>query len=80
MHHLSHRQIAQLLAHSHQLIDDVFKLTHGLNLLAIQGNQRGITQAHGHGLVGLLSCQQRIGAALDARAIGVFDGQKLFNE
>ena len=80
MHHLSDRQSAQLLTHSHQLIDDVFKLTHGLNLLTIQGNQGGITQAHRNGLVGLLSCQERIGAALDAGAIGVFDRQKLFNQ
>src|SRR6266853_4480917 len=80
LHHLSDRQIAQLLTHSHQLIDDVFKLTHGLNLLTIQGNQGGITQAHRNGLVGLLSCQERIGAALDAGAIGVFDRQKLFNQ
>ena len=80
MHHLRYRQIAQLFAHPHQLIDHFFKLAHGLNLLAIHGNQGGIAQAHRDGLVGLFAGQQRIGAALDVGAVGMLDGQELFGQ
>ena len=80
MHHLGHRQIAQLLADSHQLVHDALPFTHGLNLLAIEGNQLGIGQAPRNGLIGQLAGEQRIGAVFNDGAVGVLDQQELVSQ
>ncbi len=80
MHHLGYCQIAQLLAHPHQLIDYCFKLPHGLNLPTIQRDQRGIRQPHRNGFVSFLAGQQGVRAALDTGTIGMFDRQELLGE
>jgi hypothetical protein len=59
LHHLGHRQIAQFFAHPYQVIDDRFKLAHGLNLLAIERDQLGIGETQGNGLLSLLAREQR---------------------
>ena len=80
MHHLGHRQITELFTQAHQLVDHAFKLAHGLNLLAIQWNQRWIGEPDRYGFIGLFAGQQRIGAAFDAGTIGVFNGQELLRQ
>jgi hypothetical protein len=80
LHHLSHRQIAQFFAHPHQLIDGRFKLTHGLNLLAIERDQLGIGQTQGNGPLSLFAREQRIRAALNPRAVGMLDRQELIGQ
>src|SRR5512137_1231239 len=71
LHDFRYRQITELFAQAHQLVDHVFKLAHGLNLLTIEWNQRRIGESDRYGLAGLLTGQQRIGAAFDAGTIGV---------
>ena len=77
MHHLGHREITELLAHLYQLVYDSFKLPQGLNLLPIQG---GIGEAPGDRLGAVLAGQERIGAALDARAVLALNHEELFGE
>src|SRR5436309_2747643 len=78
LHHLLHRQVTELFTDPNQLIDDVLEVAHRLNLFAIDGDQGGIAQAFGHGLLALLASQQRIRAAFDPRTIRMLDHQKLF--
>src|SRR6266404_114469 len=80
LHHFGHRQIAELFADSHELTDDGFKFTHGLKLLAINGNEGWIAQAHGNGLFSFFAGKERIRAAFDARAVFAFDHEKLFGQ
>lgn len=78
--HLRHRQITELLAHAHELVDYGFKLVEGLNLLPIERHHLRVGQAHGEGFAPLLAGEQGIGAAFDHGAVGMFDGQELFGE
>jgi len=80
LHHFCHRQITELFANSHQLIDDRFKFAHGLNLLAIDRNQGRIAQAHRNSLLGFFAGEEGIGAAFDPRAICALDHEKLFGQ
>jgi hypothetical protein len=73
-------QITELFAQAHQLVDHAFKLAHGLNLLAVERNQRRIGEPDRYGFAGFLAGQQRIGAAFDAGTIGVFNGQELLGQ
>ena len=66
MHDFSDRQITELFAQAHQLVDHALKLAHGLNLLAIERNQRRIGKPDRDGFIGFFAGQQRIGAAFDA--------------
>ena len=80
LHHLRHRQFAQLLAHTHQLVHHGFKLAHGLELPAVEGDQRRVGQSHGNSLLGFFTSEQRIGAASDLGTVGMLDSQKLFGK
>ena len=80
LHDFSHRQVTELFAHAHQLVDQAFKLAHGLNLLAVECNQRRIGEPDRYGLTGFFAGQQRIGATSKAGTIGVFDGQELLDK
>lgn len=80
MHYLGHCQIAELLAHTDELVDYAFKLAQGLDLLAIKRNHRRVLQAHGKSLAALLAGEQGIRAAFDDGAVGVPDLQELVSE
>ena len=80
MHGFSDRQITELFAQAHQLVNHAFKLAPGLNLLAIKRNQGWIGEPDRYGFVGCFASQQRIGAAFNLRAIGMFDGQELLRQ
>src|SRR5512135_1698714 len=70
LHGFRYRQITELFAQAHQLVDHTFKLAHSLNLLPIEWNQRRIGEPDRDGLIGFLVGQQRIGAAFDAGTVG----------
>jgi len=80
LHDFSDRQITELSAQSHQLIDQAFKLAQGLNLLPIEWNQRWIGEPDRYGFIGFFAGQQWIGAAFDGGTIGVFNGQELLGQ
>ena len=54
---LGHGQITELFADSDKLIHNGFKLTHGLNLLAVERHQLRIGETEGHGLGSLFTSQ-----------------------
>lgn len=80
LHSLSYRQITELFAQAHQLVDHAFKLAHSLNLLAIEWNQRRIGEADRYSFTGLLAGQQRIRTVFDAGPIGVSNRQELLGQ
>ena len=77
MRHFRNGQITELFTQANPLTDHTFKLAHSLNLLAIEWNQRWVGEADRNGFIGFFAGKERIGTALNLRAIGMFNGQEL---
>ena len=69
-----------MLPYLHQAVHHRLELSHGLNLLPIDGHQGGIGQALGDGLLALLTGQERIRSTLDLRTVLPFNREKLLAE